>query len=146
MQVQQSVFWEVLRSWKARAVVFSTTGAAAYQFGCDQFGLPTLPKLWGVTGAGLPWWGWLVIAQSGFVYALFEYVRRLNGLNKSEIHFPYDDSFLRTEFSRLNQTVRSVIDDYQRMSALEARITDEIDRLKVAIQADGRKATMQLYV
>lgn len=50
---------------------------AAYQFACDQFGAPTLPNLWGMTGAeALPWWAWLLLAQLGVLYGLFEYVRR----------------------------------------------------------------------
>jgi hypothetical protein len=35
-----------------------------------------LPRWLGMSGALLPWWGWLLILQAIFVYALFEYVRR----------------------------------------------------------------------
>lgn len=50
---------------------------AAYQFACDQFGFPTIPNLWGLSGATkVPWWAWLLFAQLGFNYGLFEYVRR----------------------------------------------------------------------
>lgn len=34
-----------------------------------------LPDWLGMTGALLPWWGWLLILQAVFTYALFEYVR-----------------------------------------------------------------------
>ena len=51
--------------------------ASVYQFGCDQFDWPKLPVLWGMTGVLVPWWGWLLIAQIGFTYGVFEYVRRL---------------------------------------------------------------------
>ena len=66
----------VLRSWVARLVVGGSIFAGIYQFGCDPFDWPKLPALWGMTGVLVPWWGWLLIAQAGFVYALFEYVRR----------------------------------------------------------------------
>lgn len=41
----------------------------------SQFGLPTLREVFGMSGALLPWWGWLLILQAIFIYALFEYVR-----------------------------------------------------------------------
>jgi hypothetical protein len=66
----------VLRSWWARIWVLGGAGAGIYQFGCDQFSWPKIPALWGMTGVVMPWWGWLVIAQMGFTYGLFEYVRR----------------------------------------------------------------------
>lgn len=34
-----------------------------------------LPAWAGMTGALLPWWGWLLVLQALFTYALFEYVR-----------------------------------------------------------------------
>lgn len=49
----------------------------------------------------------------------------------------YDDNKLREEVAELSKTVRAVIDDYQRMSALEARVGDQIDGLKLALQAEA---------
>lgn len=66
----------VLKSKFTRLWVFGGAGAGLYQFGCDQFDWPKLPALWGMTGVLVPWWAWLVIAQLGFTYGLFEYVRR----------------------------------------------------------------------
>lgn len=74
---RSSALREILRPWLARLLVGIPVLAGLYQFGCDQFDWPKLPVLWGMTGGGLPWWGWLLIAQAGFVYALFEYVRRI---------------------------------------------------------------------
>jgi hypothetical protein len=48
---------------------------AVYQFACDQFAFPTIPTLWNMTG--LPWWAWLFFAQTGVLYGVFEYVRRM---------------------------------------------------------------------
>ena len=67
----------VLRSWFAKVWFFGAAALGIYQFGCDQFDWPKLPVLWGMTELFVPWWGWLVIAQLGFTYGLFEYVRRL---------------------------------------------------------------------
>ena len=67
----------VLRSWVTRLWILGGAAAAIYQFGCDQFDWPKLPALWGMTGFFVPWWGWLVVAQLGFTYGLFEYVRRV---------------------------------------------------------------------
>lgn len=54
----------------------------SYDVLCNQLGLPPLKDLIskvapfvGMTGSLMPWWGWLLILQSLFVYALFEYVR-----------------------------------------------------------------------
>lgn len=47
-----------------------------YDVLCNQIGLPPLKELFGKTGSLMPWWGWLTVLQSLFVYALFEYVRQ----------------------------------------------------------------------
>lgn len=71
---------EVFATWKARLFVGIPMAAGAYQFGCDQLDWPKLPVLWDMTGALFPWWGWVLVAQAGFVFALFEYVRRNVGI------------------------------------------------------------------
>jgi hypothetical protein len=59
----------------AKAVTVFGISASAYQFLCDQFGFPTIPQAWNMMGVSLPWWGWLLVAQTGLIYGLFEYVR-----------------------------------------------------------------------
>ncbi len=78
----------VFATWKARLFVGVPICAGIYQFGCDQLDWPKLPVLWGMTGAHLPWWGWLLIAQTGFVFALFEYIRRANISSPSNVATP----------------------------------------------------------
>jgi hypothetical protein len=73
-----SLLKQVFRTWWARLITGGAIFIAFYQFACDQFGAPTLPNLWGMTGAAVPWWAWLLFAQLGGVYGLFEYVRRLS--------------------------------------------------------------------
>lgn len=69
------LFGAIFSSWRSRLLAGVPIAAGAYQFLCDQFGFPTIPVLWGMTGAALPWWGWLLLAQLGAFYGLFEYVR-----------------------------------------------------------------------
>ncbi|HYG30653.1 MAG TPA: hypothetical protein VD887_10620 [Allosphingosinicella sp.] len=47
----------------------------SYDTLCSQLGLPTIREVWGMSGALLSWWGWLLVLQAILVYALFEYVR-----------------------------------------------------------------------
>ena len=76
METRRALLKEIFRTRTSKALTGALAFMAAYQFACDQFGAPTLPNLWGMTGAtALPWWAWLLLAQLGFLYGLFEYVR-----------------------------------------------------------------------
>ncbi len=55
----------------------------------------------------------------------------------SKASITYDDTKLRGDIAELSQTVRAVIDDYQRMSGLEARVDGQIDSLKLAVQTEA---------
>ena len=66
----------------------------AYDAASNQLALPKISQLWGVSGSLIPWWGWLLILQTIFVYALFEYVRRNVGLSHANAQ-QYDDTELR---------------------------------------------------
>ncbi|MEA3064300.1 MAG: hypothetical protein QOJ27_739 [Sphingomonadales bacterium] len=59
-----------------RIALLLVATVAGYDSFSSQFGFPTLGRLLGVSGSLLPWWGWLLVVQGVFVYALFEYVRR----------------------------------------------------------------------
>jgi regulator of replication initiation timing len=75
-ETRSNAFKETMRPTIARVAVGLPVAAGLYQFGCDQFDWPKLPALWGMTGSQFPWWGWFFVALAGFVYALFEYIRR----------------------------------------------------------------------
>jgi hypothetical protein len=75
-----SAFHAIFKPWYVKAgsgVALLLAAVNGYAGVEDQF--PSLPKLQDVvtmTHVGiLPWWGWLLVLQSVFVYALFEYVR-----------------------------------------------------------------------
>jgi len=74
-------YWELLRDIFrpriVRVVALLVAGLTIYDPLSNQFGLPKLGTLWGVSGQLLPWWGWLLILEAVFVYALFEYIRSL---------------------------------------------------------------------
>lgn len=55
-----------------------------------------------MSGSLLPWWGWLLIAQAIFVYALFEYVRRITQSPHTEVGPPL--SIAQEELARLQST------------------------------------------
>lgn len=70
-------FWqEILRPWWVRVSIFLTVVVPSYDSNANQFDLPKISELFGMSGALLPWWGWLSILQAILMAALFEYVRR----------------------------------------------------------------------
>lgn len=67
---------QIFRPWYLGLGTPAVFIGGLYQFACDQFGAPTIPRLWGMTGAYLPWWGWMLIVQALITVAVFNYVRR----------------------------------------------------------------------
>lgn len=140
-----------------RAIAATAGAVPFYDAASNQFGFPKISALWGMSGDLLPWWGWLLIGQAVFVYALFEYVRR--GLATPPVQNENLDARLRVlegsspdfghlgvlenaverlakldpRVEALERLQREIIDDYQRMSGLEARFSDMLDGLKDGI-------------
>lgn len=73
-----STFGALLKPKLVRVGLAIFAALAAYDTLSSQLELPTVRRWWGMSGSLLPWWGWLLILQAIFVYALFEYVRRLS--------------------------------------------------------------------
>lgn len=105
-----------------------------------QLELPTVRKLWGMSGSLLPWWGWLLILQAIFVYALFEYVRRnvrvgdvLEGNDDSEIRQKFED--INGQISALHQQLTLEMSGYQNIpeNEIDAKITLAIDELYIRL-------------
>ncbi|MGL3820573.1 hypothetical protein [Sphingopyxis sp. R3-92] len=126
---------ELVRPKAVRWGALLLAGVGAYDVGCNQFGWPKIPELWGMTGSLLPWWGWLIAIQGLIVVALFEYVRR-NATQALKSTPPYDESKLRQEVSDLAETVRAVIVDYQNMRGYEAGFSGKLDRLKIELSSE----------
>ena len=107
------------------------TGLAIYDSASNQFNLPKLGKLLGMSGSLLPWWGWLLVLQAVFVYALFEYVRRMAPSVPSgsspDLDFTEIDklrSQIEARVAPIEQMNRSIVDDYQRMLALKGEFEE----------------------
>ncbi|UVO50272.1 hypothetical protein M0208_06955 [Sphingomonas sp. SUN019] len=58
----------------------------------------------------------------------------------------YDEAHLIARVNELARLVRAVIDDYQRMSAVEARFNDALDGLKAAVQIEFREVRADIIV
>lgn len=59
-----------------RVLLGLVAAVGGYDAVSNQFGLPTLRKLLGLSGSLLPWWGWVIALEAVVIYALFEYVQR----------------------------------------------------------------------
>lgn len=85
------VLHEILKPRLVRWGAWAIGVIGAYDVISNQFPDWHLPKLgsllpgWAaISGALLPWWGWLLVIQAIFVSALFEYVRKLALLARRE--------------------------------------------------------------
>ncbi len=74
----------VFRPLTVKIVTGITTAVGAYDTFANQLEFPTLRRLFGMSGALMPWWGWLLVLQAIFVAALFEYIRRNLPVTDSE--------------------------------------------------------------
>ena len=70
-----STIRELLRPPLVKIIGLLWIGLTTWDVLSSQFDWPNLRSVWGMTGSLLPWWGWLLVLQAIFVYALFEYVR-----------------------------------------------------------------------
>lgn len=121
---------------------------AAWDAFFNQFELPKIGSLVGMSGALLPWWGWLLILQALFVYGLFEYVRR-------NVSTPQDGSptgasvdelaTLEKRFTEalknLGHTLRIMGDRIDMIVARDTEITQHLD----AVESGGRDYAKGLY-
>ncbi|WP_150125489.1 hypothetical protein [Sphingomonas sp. LM7] len=81
-----------------------------------------------MTGAAFPWWGWLFVALFGFVYALFEYVRRTSGAtSRSAQTDPFSPAAKGADLAgEVSQEIAIV---ERRLTAAQNILTDVIERI-----------------
>lgn len=99
-----SVLLDVIRPWFVRILLSLWGVTAGYDGVSNQFGLQKIPKVWGMTGSLLPWWGWLLVLQAIFVFALFEYVRRNAAPSPEPVAPPcasYDDTEIAAKVAQI---------------------------------------------
>jgi hypothetical protein len=70
-----TTIYEFTKPPLVRVALAGLAAVSGYDALSSQLDLPTIRKIWGVSGSLLPWWGWLLILQAVLGYALFEYVR-----------------------------------------------------------------------
>lgn len=99
---------------------------AAWDASSNQFSLPKIPRLWGMTGSLLPWWGWLLVAHAILVLSLFEYVRR-NGGSRSISAELVDEERVREIFDGLLAA---------RWDDIQSTIVDDVSARLVVVEKD----------
>jgi hypothetical protein len=138
--------------WRPKLVKVGSTGVAVvagYDAASNQFGFFKIGELLGMSGSLLPWWGWLLILQTIFIYALFEYVRRQfsSGSRLPEGHaLTTEDveNIVSRKIGQLNQTatVAEALDLADtRTSAVAVSVSERIDRLDGKVETMGKLAS-----
>lgn len=109
-----------------------------------KFEPPPLLELIGMSGGLLPWWGWLLIAQAGFIYALFEYVRRnvpiqpvkkMGGNDLAKIH-------VDLETKKQVDQIEGKLESVRATGAINA---EAIDKLERAIRTERNQRALSFH-
>jgi len=144
-----------LRAIWAPTLVRITFGLVAAVAGYDsfssQFGFPKLGAVLGMSGNLLPWWGWLLILQAIFVYALFEYIRRIqlpaappSDTERSTSGLTIEDveTAISTRIGELKQSAETVSEAMDladgRMSAVTVEFSKRIEKLDTKVETMGQ--------
>lgn len=146
MEPQGRFVSELARPTYIRVAFFAWALVTGYDTLSSQLELPTIRKLFGMSGTLLPWWGWLLVLQAIIVLALFEYVRRnlpLRHLDNYDLapglgELESDIEGLRRSIREIAEDRKAIIHDYQNMSGLEVRFSDMLDGLKESIRAQNK--------
>jgi hypothetical protein len=107
-----------------------------YDAASNQFGWSKLPVLVSTIASAIPVWGWFILPQYVLLFAVLQYVRRqrLEPVAPVAVADPRLDGILAKQ--------KAIIDDYQRMTAVEARLNGELDGFKTAVQAADQRYRM----
>jgi hypothetical protein len=141
MLTKLSFIYELTRPKIVRIVLALWAFSATYDGVANQYGLHKIPALWGMTESLLPWWGWLLVAQAVFVYALFEYVRRNMATPQPEAAPapPAQDAVLSQEVRTRLQALESAVKD---LPAIRTSIASFESRLK-PLEATAERNAVQ---
>jgi hypothetical protein len=137
----RSAFSALFRPWSVRLaagapILFAALGS--YDAASNQFNLPKLPALWGRTIGLVPAWAWFMLIQYALFFAILRYVRRQQPASSVATVDPRLDGIVERQ--------KAIIDDYQRMTAIEARLNGELDGVKEGIQHTEERTRMNLEV
>jgi hypothetical protein len=132
---------EVFRPRVAQIWTFVVSALFLYDVLCNQFGLPNIPKLWGVTGTLMPWWAWVVLLQLGFTYGLFEVMRRVAPQPPSalgKVDFADDFAALDGRIAQLEDLYQQLASATDSMSTATGNVSDlkrSIDLVATAVKS-----------
>lgn len=134
-----------LRAIWAPRLVKVAFGAVALVAGYDsfssQFGFPKLGTVLGMSGTLLPWWGWLLILQAIFVYALFEYVRRMSPARSQGINSGGLPVLDYTEMDELRGQLAEKVDSiFLRIGTVDRDLRNELDTMGDRLEKLDSKA------
>lgn len=108
----------------------------------DRFEPPTLLELLGMSGALLPWWGWLLVAQAIFTYGLFECVRRNLVANNNGVAQSRDDVAVTELAARLER-----LEEWHGQNAVKAAEPSPVPADYDKVKEDSRyAATVVQYI
>lgn len=137
-----------LGPWYVKVAAAIPAFLGTYDIFCNQFGAPKVPELWGMTGSLLPWWGWLLILQAVFVYALFEYVRRNTASPPSGPDNEYVDELfgvqneindgIATRLEKLDQDTKRIGNVDRDLRNLTDSLSDKIDNVGLMAMQNGK--------
>lgn len=88
----------------------------------------------------------VALAVGAYGFRIFDQVRHPIHDGPAVAPLQYDDTALSARVDELVRMVRTVIDDYQRMSALEARFGSDLDGFKLASQKDKERIDMNVQM
>lgn len=123
------VFWAV-------ALVLGAFGIFATSIG--EAWPDSLAFMQGLGGSAVPWFS---LAVALYVILRPRWKKQVSAPPENGVVPPaYDDTKLKAEVAVLAKRVGAVIDDYQRMSGLEARFSERMDKLQPELERLGRHA------
>jgi hypothetical protein len=143
----------ILKPWHIRIGLGVAAALYFYDALSSQFGLPTLGAVIGMSGALMPWWGWLLVIQAILMLALFEYVRRLAASFSVvkpalDAASPGPPPALRSDLDQLqastiasfNQKLTELRRDLAKEGKLlEVRLLEQFDTLETAVTTERKK-------
>jgi hypothetical protein len=86
------------------------------------------------------------LATQSAAYDDSEFRSKLDSNSEILAAFAVDAHDVNSRFNKVDRRMSDIIDDYQRMSALEFRFIDELDKLKISIQNEDDSMRMGLKV
>lgn len=136
--------FELVKPWSVKAAFGIFAAIQIWDAVSNQFGLPKIPKLWGMTPSFDPWWAWLL---GILVFALFEYVRRSipssSALAPLQSELPPPPVPHNPDISKVREGLTAVRAEVESMGISLLKLPDALRSIE-ALKDDLRSVTEQL--